>query len=85
MKLPKWDSRSWLAIASVLMLAGTFAALLGIRIPDENRDLVIALASGVIGAAFKDVYGFYFGSSKGTAEANERTDAILAATEEGKK
>lgn len=82
MNIGKPDARGWLAIASVLMLAGAFGALLFIRIPDENRDLVIALASGVIGAAFKDVYGFFFGSSKGTSEANERTDAVLAATED---
>lgn len=84
MKLPKLDSRGWLALASVAMLSGAFAALLFVRIPEENRDLVIAIASGVIGSTFKDVYGFFFGSSKGTVEANERTDAVLAATEEHK-
>lgn len=84
-KIGKPDARGWLAIASVFMLAGAFAALLFVRIPDENRDLVIALASGIIGANAKDVYGFFFGSSKGTAEANERADAVLAATTEEKK
>lgn len=82
MRPSTWDSRSWLAMAAVVMLAAAFTALLFVRIPEENRDLVIALASGVIGATFKDVYGFFFGSSKGTVEANERTDAVLAATEE---
>lgn len=71
------DSRGWLAIGNVALLAGAFIALLFVRIPDENRDLVIALASGVIGATFKDVYSFYFGSSKGSADANDRADKAL--------
>jgi len=71
------DQRGWLAIASVLMLAGAFCALLFVKIPDENRDLVIALASGIIGATYKDVYNFFFGSSKGTADANRRADDVI--------
>jgi len=86
LKGPGWpDARGWVSIAMIVMLAWAMWALLFAAIPDNNRDLFIALCSGVIGAAVKDIVSYYVGSSKGAADANERVDAVIAATTESRK
>ena len=83
MRGPGWpDARGWVSLAMIAMLAWALWALLFATIPDENRDLYIALLSGVVGAAVKDIVSYYIGSSKGAADANARTDAVIEATKE---
>lgn len=83
MKGPGWpNERGWVSIAMVALLSWSLWALLFASIPDENRDLFIALASGVVGAAVKDVVSYYVGSSKGAADANARVDAVIEATKD---
>ena len=76
------DARGWVSIAMIVMLSWALWALLFAKIPDENRDLFIALSSGVVGAAVKDVVSYYVGSSKGAADANARVDAVIEATKD---
>jgi hypothetical protein len=73
------DSRALLAFAVIIMLGLSVAGLFFIDIPPTNRDLIIAIVSGVFGASAKDVVGWYFGSSKGSSE-KDATIAKLAET-----
>lgn len=82
-KGPGWpDARGWVSVAMIAMMGWALWALLFAKIPDENRDLFIALCSGVVGAAVKDIVSFYVGSSKGAADANARVDAVIEATKD---
>lgn len=71
-------SRSILAALVIVMLALSLAGLFFVDIPQANREVLIALVSGVLGASFKDIVGWYFGSSKGSSE-KDATIATLAA------
>jgi len=61
---------------SFLAVFGFFATLAGLYLGDavdaSTRDILLVLI-GILGAVFKDVYGFYFGSSKGSKDK----DALL--------
>ena len=69
------DTRSFLAIAIVLMMAGISLILL-LHPLDMNDKVFGAFATilGVLTGCFKDVYSFSFGTSKGKADA----DATIA-------
>ena len=75
MKLP--TLQDWLAAAMIALLAYSLHRLMEGSIPAENRDLVIAIVSGVIGAGVKDVIGWAFGGSKGASENRALTQAAL--------
>ncbi len=72
------DLRGLTGLAMILLLAAALGVLMFVRIPDANRDLAIALITGVLGASVKDIVGYYFGSSKGSASKDE-TIARLSA------
>lgn len=72
--MKQWDSHTALALAMFTLLAGVLCALLFIPIPDQNRDLVIALASGVVGASCLTIVGYYFNVPK----SNGQKDATIA-------
>jgi len=76
-KLSPPEPRALIAFAMIGMLGWLLWALLFNEVPKENRDLVIALASGIVGACVKDIVGYYYGSSKGASDANARADKAL--------
>lgn len=73
---PFWvpDTQGFLAIA-ILALIGTVVIILLIKpIAIENKD-VLNIALGVLLGSLKDVYSFFFGSSKGS---EKKDDALIA-------
>ncbi len=63
--MSKLTTHTALAVAIVLLVAATEAALLTVGAPDRVRDIVNVVV-GVIIAKFGTVYDYYFGSSKAT-------------------
>ena len=57
------QSRGWLALAVVLLLAASEAALFANLAPSAVRDILNVLV-GVVIAKFGTVYDYYFGSAK---------------------
>lgn len=73
---PFWvpDTQGFLAIA-ILTLIGTVVIILLLKpIASENKD-VLNIALGVLLGSLKDVYSFFFGSSKGS---EKKDDALIA-------
>jgi hypothetical protein len=73
---PFWvpDTQGFLAIA-ILALIGTVIIILCFRpLPVENKD-VLNIGLGVLLGSLKDVYSFFFGSSKGS---EKKDDALIA-------
>lgn len=65
-------SQAWVQPAlAFLAVLGFFATLVGLYFGDavdtSTRDILLVLI-GILGAVFKDVFGFYFGSSKGSKD-----------------
>ncbi len=58
-----------LAVLAVLGFYGAAIGLIVVAIPPEKENLVYLLAGAMI-ATFKDVYGYYFGSSSGSNQKN---------------
>ena len=56
-------SRGWLALAVVMLLAGSEAALFSGLAPAAVRDILNVLV-GVVIAKFGTVYDYYFGAAK---------------------
>ena len=59
--------RGWLALAVVLLVAASEAALFAGLAPPGLRD-IINVVVGVVIAKFGTVYDYYFGSAKPAAE-----------------
>lgn len=76
---PFWipDTQSFLAIAIVVVLTLVILILLLKDYANLNEKVYGALLTllGVVAACFKDVYSFFFGSSKGS---EKKDDAIMA-------
>src|ERR1700744_3329785 len=73
---PFWvpDTQGFLAIA-ILALIGTVVIILLLKpIATENKD-VLNIALGVLLGSLKDVYSFFFGSSKGS---EKKDDALIS-------
>lgn len=66
--------RVFLVAATIVMVVGAFAALMGWEIPDKNRDAVMILLGALI-ARVEKIDTFFFGSSK----ASEDKNATIAA------
>mgnify|MGYP003645289931 CR=1 FL=1 len=62
-----------LAIAAIVGLIGLIWTLLFVSIPDGPARDILLILSGALVAIVKDVYGFEFGSSRGSKEK----DALL--------
>ena len=60
---PLLTSRAGLALAVVLLVSGSEAALFAGLVPPSARDLVNVVV-GVVIAKFGTVYDYYFGSAK---------------------
>lgn len=73
------DTRGWLAIAFVAILVLVLVITAFNRFPEGNKDLFVFMAGQVVGAAMLAIVNFYFGSSKGAADANARADKAMAA------
>ncbi len=69
--------RGALAILAVLMLAWAFGQVLTVPPPAASRDAVMILIGAFIAIA-KDVYAYFFGTSKSSADKN---DLIASATD----
>lgn len=71
---PAWlpDTQGFLAIA-IIVLIGFIVAVLLIKPPaiDERVSGVLMTVIGVLIACLKDVYSFFFGSSKGSSEKDK--------------
>lgn len=76
---PFWwpDTQGFLAFAIVMVLAVVILILLLKDYANLNEKVYGALLTllGVVAACFKDVYSFFFGSSKGS---EKKDDAIMA-------
>lgn len=73
---PFWmpDTQGFLAIA-ILGIVGFVVVLLMFKgVPTESKD-ILNVALGVLLGSLKDVYSFFFGSSKGS---EKKDDAILS-------
>jgi hypothetical protein len=75
---PFWlpDTQGFLAIAIVAIVGGVIALLLlhPITLDDKQTSLLQVLLGILIGS-FKDVYSFFFGSSKGS---EKKDDALIS-------
>jgi uncharacterized membrane protein len=58
-----FDTRAGLAVAAVLLLGATLAALFGLPIRAAVHD-ILNVVVGVVIAKFGTVYDYYFGSAK---------------------
>lgn len=71
---PIWlpDTQGFLAIAIILIIS-LIVMLLLVRPPqiDERTSGVLMTIVGVLIACLKDVYSYYFGSSRGSAQKDE--------------
>lgn len=72
------DPRAYLAAAMIVLLGLSLAGLLFLPIPQENRDIIVALVSVGVVASVKDIVGFYFGSSASSTQ-KDATIATMAA------
>lgn len=77
---PFWlpDTQGFLAVAIIALIA-TIALILLTHPPqiDERTSGVLMTLIGVLVACLKDVYSFFFGSSKGS---EKKDDAMIAGT-----
>ncbi len=64
-----------LAVAAVLILGASLAALFYVDFPESNKDALLVVL-GVITTIVKDVYSFEFGSSK----SGERSQKVAVDT-----
>lgn len=75
---PWWmpDTQGFLAVA-ILTLVGavTFILLLHNSTMDDKTASALTLVLGILLAALKDVYSFFFGSSKGS---EKKDDALIS-------
>ena len=76
-----FDIRAGVGLTMIGLLAAALGGLMFVPVPTDNRDLAIAIVTGVLGASVKDIVGYYFGSSKGSA-AKDETIARLSARDD---
>ena len=60
-------------ILAALIIVGFFMLMIGLvytAVPDVNKDLLNLVAGALIGS-FATIVGYFFGSSKGSADKNE--------------
>lgn len=72
--------RGALSICAVLMLGWAFGQVLTVPIKADSRDAVMILIGAFIAIA-KDVYAYYFGTSKSSSDKND----IIAGVAEARK
>lgn len=59
-----------LAVSVNVAFFAVVGALIFRTVPNESRDILLTLV-GVLAASWKDTYGYYFGSSAGSARKDE--------------
>lgn len=59
--------RGFLVFAGVAMVVGAFVGLMGVEVPDKNRDAIMILIGALIARSEK-IDAFFFGSSKGSED-----------------
>lgn len=82
MNKPFWwpDTQGFLSVAIILLISVIVLILLLRPIQmDESVRGVLMTVIGVLVAALKDVYSFFFGSSKGSSAKDETIAAISTA------
>jgi len=62
--------RSALSAGVVIGLGLCVYLLFFITMPDSSRDIILVIIGALV-AVFKDVYGYYFGSSAGSTRKTE--------------
>lgn len=69
--MKKFDFKPVLALLAIIgFLAAGFALLSSPALPDSVKDVLLILVGALV-AIVKDVYGYYFGSSEGSAKKTE--------------
>ena len=68
---------AYLAAAAVVTLLACIALLAFVNLPASGRDAILILLGAVV-ASYKDVYGYVFGSSAGSAEKTAALTQIAA-------
>ena len=73
------NSRAQYLLGSIITLGffGTIAVTLFVPTPTAMRDILLVLIGSLVGV-FKDVIGFYFGSSAGSVTANATIREMVA-------
>lgn len=71
----------FLAVSAVAMFSGTIAALFLVDFPDSSKDVLLVVVGALVGI-IKDVFGFEFGSSKGS-ERNQQALADVVKVDKG--
>ena len=62
--------RAALSAGAVIGLGLCVYLLFYITMPDSSRDIILVVIGALV-ATFKDVYGYYFGSSSGSKRKTE--------------
>jgi len=67
------ESKVFMYVLGALIVIGFFASIIvfaKIGVPEQNKDLLNIILGSLI-AAFATVVGYFYGSSKGSADKNE--------------
>lgn len=76
MKIDKTTTRFILACAGVLFAFIWFIMLVFFEPPEANRDLISTITGAIIAICIKEIYGFFFGSSQGSADKTELMNGV---------
>lgn len=81
---PYWlpDTQGFLAIAIILLMSIIVLVLLMGDPPkfDDKTAGAMMMVLGVLTACLKDVYAFFFGSSKGSKDKDDTMNKVVAAS-----
>jgi hypothetical protein len=67
-----------LAILSVVAVLVAFFALLFVRVPEGNRDMINIILGAIVTVGFGSVYSYFFGSTRGS---EQKTAALATSVE----
>lgn len=71
--------KGWLAVLAIIGFMACILILFQTPIPEASKDVLLVLIGALVGVV-KDVFGFYFGSSEGSARKTElmaQPDVVL--------
>ena len=71
MKINKTSIRFILACVGLAFSMAWFILLLFVEPPEVNRDMISAATGAIIAICLKEVFGYFFGSSQGSADKTD--------------
>jgi hypothetical protein len=74
MKISRNTTQLILAILGVVFCLAWFAALLFVPIPEANKDLINIITGALLSTCIAQIYNYYFGSSKSSADKTDLTN-----------